>query len=106
MCAGMVPNFVALSEDPLHEVRVFRGVLSDQEKGRLNPSLLKDVQQPRGVLRTWPIVKGHCDVLAVNVAGAIRCGLSSRSSDRSFVTVHGPRVEKRQDKNRSDKHLS
>ena len=75
MGPGVVPNFVPFRQSPSRNFGMRNDVGTYHEERHFDVALLQNVKQPGGVTDTWSVVKGHSNVWAVDVTGAIstRC---------------------------------
>lgn len=71
MRSGMVGNFVPFRQNPSYIFGMRNNVGTYHEERHFSVALFQNVEQSGGGARTWSVVKGHSNVRAVNVTGAI-----------------------------------
>ena len=59
MGVGVILYGVSLPVLPFHQTRIQSGLFTDDEEGRFDPVVSKDVQDSARVAANWPVVEGE-----------------------------------------------
>ena len=70
MRPGVIPNLMTFANGALQKIRMSGGILSYDEKCRLDVMFGKDVQQFRSEFSIRPVIEGHRDIRTLHMHGA------------------------------------